>query len=308
LSNRFCSGESNIKNFHLFIAISVACMWGFNFSIIKLGVSEMDPLILTGLRFTFATFPAIFFIKKPKVSLFILALYGITFGVGVWGMLTLSIQLGLSAGMSSLILQSSAFISVLFGIFFLKEKLSITRKTGLLVSILGLALIFTIEDGSVTLIGILFACFAAISLSIISLIIKKIVIEDMFGFVVWSCAFAPIPLFSLSLMINGVSGFDMLIRNINYLSAFSVLFQAYPVTVLGYWLWNKLVAQYPMSTMAPLTLLVPIFGLLGSVIFYNEQIGTTKLLASFLILFGIAIGLSETLIPKIKCRIIERER
>jgi len=282
-------------------------MWGFNFSIIKLGVSEMDPLILTGLRFTFATFPAIFFIKKPKISIYILALYGITFGVGVWGMLTISIQLGLSAGMSSLILQSSAFISVLLGVLFLKETLSITRKTGLLVSILGLALIFNIEDGSVTFIGILFACFAAISLSIISLILKKVVIKDMFAFVVWSCAFSPIPLFTLSLLVNGVSGFEMLISNINYLSAFSVLFQAYPVTILGYWLWNKLIAQYPMSTMAPLTLLVPIFGLLGSVIFYNEQIGMTKLFASFLIICGISIGLSETLIQKAKCRIIKQE-
>jgi len=283
-------------------------MWGFNFSIIKLGVSEMDPLILTGLRFTFATFPAIFFIKRPKVSLFILALYGITFGVGVWGMLTLSIQFGLSAGVSSLILQSSAFISVLFGVLFLKEKLSIIRKTGLLVSIVGLALIFTIEDGSVTLIGILFACFAAISLSIISLILKKIVIEDMFAFVVWSCLFAPIPLFTLSLIINGVTGFEVLVSNINYLSAFSVLFQAYPVTVLGYWLWNKLVVLYPMSAMAPLTLLVPMFGLLGSAIFYNEQIGATKLLASLLILSGIAIGLSEALMQKINARIIEGKR
>lgn len=293
-----------MKNIHLLVAIAVACMWGFNFSIIKLGVSEMDPFILTGLRFTFATFPAIFFIKRPQVSFFILALYGITFGVGVWGMLTLSIHLGLSAGMSSLILQSSAFISILFGVFFLKEKLSMTRKVGLLVSILGVALIFAIEDGSVTLVGILFACFAAISFSIISLIIKKVVITDMFAFVVWSCVFSPIPLFTLSLIINGTSGFEMLIRNVNYLSTFSVLFQAYPVTVLGYWLWNKLVAQYPMSTMAPITLLIPMFGLLGSVIFYNEQIGTIKLLASFFILSGIAIGLSERLIQKIKLKAV----
>ena len=264
----------------------------------------MDPLILTGLRFTFATFPAILFIKRPQVPLSILAFYGLTFGVGVWGMLTLSINLGESAGMASLILQSSAFIGVLFGVLFLKEKLSVTRKIGLLVSILGLALIFTIEDGSVTLVGIVFASFAAISLSIISLIIKKVTINDMFAFVVWSCVFAPIPLFVLSFMINGTSGFNMLMSNVNYLSAFSVLFQAYPVTILGYFVWNKLVEQYPMSTMAPLTLLVPLFGLLGSVIFYNEQIGMTKLLACLLILSGIGIGLSERFIQKMKLKTI----
>jgi O-acetylserine/cysteine efflux transporter len=275
-------------------------MWGFNFSIIKLGVGEMDPLILTGLRFSFAAFPAVFFIKKPQVATRVLAMYGLTFGVGVWGMLTLSIHLGISAGMSSLILQSSAFIGVILGVVFLRERLSLVRKIGLLTSILGLGLIFTIEDGSVTFIGILFACFAAISLSIISLIIKKVTINNMFAFVVWSCIFAPIPLFSLSFVLNGTSGFEALAHNINYLGVFSVLFQAYPVTLLGYWSWNKLVAQYPMSTMAPLTLLVPIFGLLGSVIFYNEQIDIIKLVSCLMILSGIGIGLSEGFMQKIK--------
>ncbi len=101
---------------------------------------------------------------------------------------------------------------------------------------------------------------------------------------------------------NGLSGFNALIHNINYLSIFSVLFQAYPVTLLGYWLWNKLITKYPMSTMAPLTLLVPLFGLLGSVIFYNEPIGITKLLACSLILSGIAIGLSEEIIQNLKLK------
>lgn len=291
-----------MKTRHLIIAIAVACMWGLNFSIIKLGVSEMDPFILTGLRFTFAAFPAVFFIKRPQVPFSILALYGLTFGVGVWGMLTLSIHLGMSAGMSSLILQSSAFIGVLLGVFFLKEKLSTTRQVGLLMSIVGLGLVFVIEDGSVTFIGILFACFAALSLSAISLIIKKCTINDMFAFVVWSCIFAPLPLFSLSLLINGLSGFNLLLSNLSLLSAFSVLFQAYPVTLLGYWLWNKLVAQYPMNTMAPLMLLVPLFGFIGSVVFYDEPLGLIKLLACGLILSGIATGLSESLFERIRLK------
>ena len=52
--------------------------------------------------------------------------------------------------------------------------------------------------------------------------------------------------------------------------------------------------------MAPLTLLIPMFGLLGSVIFYGEQVGTIKLIAVFLILFGIFIRFSEKLIQKMK--------
>jgi len=282
-----------MKSMHLLIALSVVVVWGLNFSIIKLGVNEMDPLILTGLRFLFAAIPAILFIPKPKVAWPIIATYGILFGVGVWGMLTLSIHVGMSAGMASLLLQSSAFISVLLGTVFLKESLSPAKITGLLLSVIGLILIFTITDGSVTGLGILLALVAAVSLSLITLIIKTNTINEMFSFVVWSCIFAPMPLFMLSYLLQGSEGFISLAQNISFSGLFSIMFQAYPVTLLGYFLWNKLTVIYPMSTMAPLTLLVPIFGFLGSVIFYQEPIGLTKAIAFSLIILGLTITLTS---------------
>jgi len=282
-----------MKSMHLLIALAVVVVWGVNFSIIKLGVSEMDPLILTGLRFTFAAIPAILFIPRPKVAWSIIATYGILFGVGVWGMLTLSIHAGMSAGMASLLLQSSAFISVLFGTIFLRESLSIAKVIGLLLSIMGLILIFTITDGSVTVLGIILALVAAVSLSLTTLIIKTKPISEMFAFVVWSCIFAPIPLFIISYLLQGSQGFILLTQNISFSGIFSVMFQAYPVTLLGYFLWNKLTVLYPISTMAPLTLMVPIFGFIGSIIFYQEAMGLTKAIAFSLIILGLVINLAD---------------
>jgi drug/metabolite transporter (DMT)-like permease len=48
--------------------------------------------------------------------------------------------------------------------------------------------------------------------------------------------------------------------------------------------------KYPLTTMAPFTLLTPIFGLIGSIIFYNEGVTLMKLLAYALILSGLAIS------------------
>lgn len=288
-----------MKLIHLLIALAVVTVWGLNFSVIKLGVNEMDPLILTGLRFTFAALPAILFIPKPKVSWSILATYGILFGVGVWGMMTLSIHAGLSAGMASLVLEVSAYISVLFGVIFLREALSPAKIIGLLVSVIGLALIFKITDGSVTTLGLLFAFIAAISLSLVGLIVKKTTIPEMFAFVVWSCIFAPIPLFALSYFIHGVSGFQDVVNNVSVLGLFSAIFQAYPVTLLGYWLWNRLTVLYPISTIAPLTLLIPIFGFIGSVAFHGEIFGATKAIAFLVITLGLVIILAEKWLMKI---------
>ncbi|MFT5710848.1 MAG: drug/metabolite transporter (DMT)-like permease [Halioglobus sp.] len=59
---------------------------------------------------------------------------------------------------------------------------------------------------------------------------------------------------------------------------------------MGYWIWNRLIVKYPLSSVAPLTLLVPIFGLLGSALFYQEVIGVTKMLASLLVITGLLVG------------------
>lgn len=280
-----------ITPIHLIIIVAVTCLWGFNYSVIKAGVDNIDPFILTGLRFTFAAFPAIFFVRKPDVPWSYMALYGITFGVGLWGMMSMSIHSGLSAGTASLILEFSVFISVMMGVIFLKERITASLKIGLALTLLGLVFIANISDGTMTLIGFTFAIIGAVSMSAISLMVKKMDIKDMFAFVAWSCLFAPLPLFAMAYLINGVSLYSELTNTLNPTALASVLFQAYPTTLLGYWIWNKMLAKYPLSIMSPFKLLVPIFALVGSVIFYDEQLEVNKVIAFSLIIAGVIIPL-----------------
>ena len=49
-------------------AVLAAVVWGMTFIAIKVGVGEAPPMLLTALRFAFAAFPAIFFIKPPRAQ------------------------------------------------------------------------------------------------------------------------------------------------------------------------------------------------------------------------------------------------
>ncbi|WP_405861874.1 EamA family transporter [Streptomyces sp. NBC_00090] len=55
-------------------------------------------------------------------------------------------------------------------------------------------------------------------------------------------------------------------------------------------MWNCLLREYPMSTVAPFSLLVPVFGVLGSVLIFNEPLPPLKLVAGALIAAGLVIG------------------
>jgi O-acetylserine/cysteine efflux transporter len=60
------------------LALLVVVVWGLNFVVIKVGLHNMPPLMLAGLRFMLVAFPAIFFVARPKVPLNLLLGYGLT--------------------------------------------------------------------------------------------------------------------------------------------------------------------------------------------------------------------------------------
>ena len=105
------------KRIDLFLGFLVAVLWGGNFAVIELGLRDLDPFVLTFLRFAFCAFPLVFFIERPRnVSLINIALYGVIFGVGLWWVVNFAMHSGLSAGLSSVFLQFSAFFTILLSL------------------------------------------------------------------------------------------------------------------------------------------------------------------------------------------------
>lgn len=280
-----------MKLSHLLLAILITAIWGINFSVIKIGLSSVDPFILAGIRFTLCALPALFFIKKPDVPWRYIIGYGLVFGIGLWGLVNLGIKAGLSAGIASLLLQFSAFFTILLGSVVFKESLTRYQIAGFALACTGLLSIVFITDGSVTLSGTLLVLAGAIAWSIANIIIKRSATKQIFAFLVWSSAFSPLPLFVLDWLVNGSNGYTALVSHVDYRAVLSILFQVYPNTLFGYWVWNSLLKQYPISTVAPLSLLVPVFGILGSMAIFGEAISSLKILALLLIISGLVVGL-----------------
>ncbi|MFI7104182.1 EamA family transporter [Streptomyces sp. NPDC050161] len=280
-----------MKKQHILLAVLVTAIWGLNFSVIKIGLESVDPLILAGIRFALSALPAVFFLKRPQVPWRYTIGYGLVFGVGLWGVVNLGIKAGVSSGIASLVLQFSAFLTIVLGAVVFRESLSRFQYLGIAVALAGLVSITFVTDGTVTIAGVALVLFGAIAWSVANVILKKAAPKEMLAFLVWSSLFSPLPLFLLDLAVNGTRGFVELPHQIGWAAIASLLFQAYPNTVLGYAVWNWLLREYPVSTVAPLSLLVPVFGVLGSVVIFNEALPPLKLVAGALMVIGLVIGL-----------------
>lgn len=275
---------------HILLAVLITAIWGLNFSVIKFGLATIDPIVLAGIRFALCALPAVFLVRKPDVPWRYIAGYGLVFGVGLWGLVNLGIAAGVSAGIASLALQTSVFFTMALGAAVFREHLTNLQYAGAAAALAGLACISLVSDGSVTITGLVLVVAGAVAWSVANLIVKQSGASNMLAFVVWSSAFSPIPLFVLGYLRNGWATYAQTWHSLDVAAIGSVLFQVYPVTIFGYWAWNRLLRQYPLAQVAPLSLLVPVFGVCGSVLFFNERLPLIKLAAMVLIVLGLVIG------------------
>lgn len=278
-----------MKRNDLLLAIAVMAIWGFNFSMIKMGVTNVHPLLATAARFALAVMPAIFFIARPNVQWRYLVSYGLVFGVGIWGMASWSITAGLSSGISSVLLSTNVIIGMIVGVWVFKEQASTRKITGAVLAMVALLVLVMSTTGNVTLAGVVLIMIAACSWTLMGVIVKASKTTQAFAFNVWGMLFAPIPLMLFATALHGEQILWSALDNWDWSTTVAVLFQAYPTTLFGYWVWNRTLIKYPLSTAAPLTLLVPVFALISGYFMYDEVLSVAQVVASGLFLVGIGL-------------------
>ena len=158
---------------HLTLAVLVTAVWGLNFPITKLGLAAIDPLLLTALRFMLAALPWVFFVRRPPIAIGWLAAYGLIFGVAMWALINLGIELGVPPGTAALLIQFSAFFTLGWGVLLFREHLSLGQILGVGLAALGLISIIFSSPGHATTVGYGLLLVSAFSWSIGNVIIKR---------------------------------------------------------------------------------------------------------------------------------------
>ena len=271
------------------LALLVVVIWGLNFIAIKWGVDESPPFLLTSLRYLGCAVPAVFFIRRPAVGWPILVAYGFFVGVLQFSLLFTAIQLGMPAGLASLVMQMQVFFTMGLAILFLGERPKPVQLGGAALALLGLAAIGGERIGGAVLVPLVMTLAAALFWGLSNIVTKKAGKVDMLAFVVWGALVPPLPMLLLSVVFEGRQA----LQNLATISpgAFgSVLFIAYGSTLIGYGIWAILLGRYPASTVAPFSLLVPIVGFAAAALILGETVTKLEILGSVLIFAGLLLN------------------
>ncbi|WP_226648565.1 EamA family transporter [Microbulbifer variabilis] len=270
----------------LALACTVVIIWGVNFSVIKIGLEELPPILFSALRFLIVAIPAVLFIPFPKTSPWNLLGVGVFLGVFKFGLLFFAMKADASAGISSLILQAQVFFTILLSAILYKEAIGRYQLLGIFIAMAGFSLFLFSSEGSVTSFGLVLLLLAAFFWALSNLIMKRTQGVNLLHFMVWVCLVPPIPLFTLSYFLETQDPLTLIIST-NAKTWLSLAFVSYISTLIAFAIWGKLLRAHSAATVTPFALLIPVVGVITSSIILDEKLETIEIIGFTLIMAGL---------------------
>ncbi|WP_110686114.1 DMT family transporter [Salinicola aestuarinus] len=269
----------------LAIGLGIIVIWAFNIIVIKLGVADLPPLLVTLLRFALVALLVVPFTRITRTQLPWILLLAVTFGGLHFPLLFLGLQQA-EAGTGALLVQMGTPFATILAALFLRERLSPRRIVGLALAFGGVVILAggpTLPPPASTALLLASAFFWAVS----TLLIKfapPIAPLTMTG---WIALFA-IPLVGIGSALLE-SGQWQAIRQAGLAGWGAVFYTAIMSSIAAYGLWYRLLQKHPVSRVVPLTLLMPVFAVLLGVWLLDDSLGMHKVIGGLTVIVGLAV-------------------
>ncbi|GAA4693955.1 EamA family transporter [Nocardioides nanhaiensis] len=273
------------------LAALVALVWGLNFVVIDWGMRGVPPLLFLALRFCAVLVPAIWLVPRPTVGWRVVLAVGAFMSLGQFAFLYLALDVGLSPGLASLVLQAQVILTILLAAGVLRERPTTAQAVGVGVGAAGLLVVALGRGGSVPLLGLGLCLLAALSWAIGNVVARSAGAVGGLSLTVWSALVVPVPALLLSLLVDGPAGVVAGLGAFGWEAGLSTLYTAGLASLLGYGLFNGLLGRNPSAQVVPWILLVPVVGMTTAWLLLGEVPTRGELGGGLLLVVGVLVAL-----------------
>lgn len=273
---------------HSLLAALVALIWGVNFVVIEWGMHGISPLLFVALRFS-AVVPAILWVPRPQVPWRTVAGVGLFMSLGQFALLYSAMHAGMPPGLAALVLQAQVIFTVLIAAGWLGELPTRAQLAGVIVGGAGLVLVGIGRGGHVPLIALVLCLGAALSWGIGNVISRRAGVASGLSMAVWSSLVVPVPLALLSLVLDGPGAFASAAHAFGWPALLSTLYTAGLATLVGYSIFNGLLARYPASSVVPFVLIAPPTAMAAAWLLLGQVPNRAELLGGLIVVAGVLL-------------------
>ena len=273
------------------LAAIVATIWGFNFVVIEWGMADVPPLLFVALRFTAVLVPAIFFVARPAAPWRSILAVGCFMSLGQFALLYVSIAAGMPPGLAALVLQAQVVLTVVIAAGVLREVPTAAQTVGVAIGVVGLVVVGLGRSSHVPLLALLLCLLAALSWAVGNVVARAARVPGGLSLTVWSALVVPVPLLVLSLVVDGPSAVVSALAGLSWEAVVSTLYTAGLASLVGYGIFNGLLARWPSSAVVPWVLLAPVVAMASAWVLLDERPNLAETGGGVLLMVGVLVAL-----------------
>jgi O-acetylserine/cysteine efflux transporter len=194
------------------------------------------------------------------------------------------------AGLAGLVLQAQVPATILLAALVLRERPNRRQVVGVLLGVAGLLVVALGRGGHVPIGALLLCLAAAASWSVGNVITRRARVAGGLSLTVWSALIVPVPLFVLSLLVDGPAAVGDGLASFSWQTGLSTLYTAGLSSLLGYGIFNSLLARNPSSAVVPWILLVPPVAIVSAWVLLDERPNGAELIGGAVLVAGVLVA------------------
>lgn len=279
----------------MLLAAAVASAWGFNFVVIDWGMAGIPPLLFVAIRFAVvAAFVVV--VPRPRGSWRTVVGVGVFMSLGQFGLLYTALALGLQPGLAALLLQAQAVFTIAIAAGVLRERPTAAQVAGVAAGVVGLAVIAAGRGGDAPLLAVLLALAAALSWAIGNVISRRAGVVAGRGrlgalsLTVWSALVVPVPALALSFVIEGPGAVVAGLAAFGARAALSTAYTAIVCTLVGYAIFNALLARNRSAAVVPWVLLAPVVAMVAAAVLLGQIPTVAEAIGGVVLVLGVLVA------------------
>jgi O-acetylserine/cysteine efflux transporter len=272
---------------HLAVLVGICAIWGFNLVVIKAGVDRMPPIFFSLLRFVVLALAVAPFLRVRRGEMRWLLLASVCSGGLQFALMFLGISISSSMSAVAIAGQLGVPFMTLLSIAILGEQVGWRRWTGILLSFAGVMVIGFNPEVFDSLAGLALVVLGALSGSLGLVAIKRVHDIKPLELQAWF-AWSSLPVLLLLTLLLEDGQLNSL-ASLDGVGVGAVLYTALVASLVGHTVFFHLVQTYAVTSVAPVTVLAPLFSVFFSVLLLGERLDWRMLVGGAMTLGGVVI-------------------
>ncbi len=271
----------------IILAVILPVLWGFGFTLAKIGLDQFSTMLIMALRFGIAALVLLPFAKLPHGrwgAIFVIALVSATLQYG----LTFNGLRGLDASTAIIIIQLEGPFLMLLGVIFLRERPGLIRYLGIALAFAGVVFIAGQPRFEDNMVSILLVASGSMIWAFGQFLVSRVKDVDSLSLVAWVSAIAAPQMAVVSWLLE--DGQLSAVQSAGLADWAIVIYLGVIMTSLGYSIWYYLLQTCDVSRVGPFLLLLPVTTISTGVLLRDEIFDAPMMIGAALVIGGLGIN------------------